>query len=172
MRSQPNRDYVSNDVVMTPDGLACALVDALRPTGRVLEPCSGGGAFVRALQQVGADVAMCEVSEATDFFGWHAPVDWVVTNPPWSQFARFLEHSLRLADDVALLATVNHWWTKRRVRTVLDGGFGYRRLVLVDWPQTFPSSGFQLGMMHVSRGWTGAMTTTDLRTQALRCVTA
>lgn len=164
MKLQPNRNYKSNDAVMTPDALARQLVKAIQPKGRVLEPCAGGGAFVRAMRLCSVrDVVTCEIAEGSDFFAWHDHVDWIVTNPPWSQFARFLEHSLRVADHVAMLATVNHWWTKRRVRQVLGGGFGYRQLILVDWPAAFPQSGFQLGMMYVSRGWVGRMSIRDMR---------
>lgn len=166
MQKQPNRNYLSNDVVMTPEPLARELVEALNPYGVVLEPCAGDGAFVRAVTDYmgdDADVVACEIALGRDFFAWSTPVDWVITNPPWSQFAKFLSHSLRLANNVAMLVTVNHWFTKARVRNVLNGGFGYRRLILVDWPEQFPPSGFQLGMMHVQRGYRGPMDVIDLR---------
>jgi len=165
MRSQPNRNYKSEDRVMTPDWLAELIVDALQPSGTILEPCSGQGAFLRALKGRGK-VEWCEIEKGRDFLKRTRRADWIVTNPPWSRFADFLIHGLELADNVAMLATVNHWWTKRRVREVLDAGFGYRRLVLVDWPQEFPASGFQLGVMHVEKGYTGAMTIDDRRSRA------
>lgn len=40
-------------------------------------------------------------------------------------------------------------------------GFGLKEIVLVDTPKTFPPSGFQLGAVHLSRGWTGPVTLTD-----------
>lgn len=163
MRNQPNRNYVSNDVVMTPRTLAVSLVSHLGIGGRVLEPCAGDGAFVDAIRSAGLAVESCEISAGSDFFQWTEQVDWIVTNPPWSQFRAFLAHSLLVADNVAMLATVNHWWTKRRVSDVVSSGFGYRRLVLCDWPDEFPASGFQLGMMHVMRGWRGELDIVDVR---------
>lgn len=159
MRSQPNRDYVSNDVVMTPMPLACKLVDALDIAGSVLEPCCGGGSFVFALATTTYDIQIqtCEITEGRDFFDWTGHVDWIVTNPPWSQFRPFLKHALEVADNVAFLVTVNHWWTKARVKLVRDAGFGYKRLILVDTPPEFPATGFQLGMMHVQKGWNGPL---------------
>lgn len=148
---------------MTPQPLADALVAALDPSGLVLEPCAGEGAFVQALRvhlqtcDGENDVWTCELADGSDFLQWKLEVDWIVTNPPWSQFRSFLTHSLTLAHDVAMLATVNHWWTRHRVRSVQRAGFGYRHLWLCDWPVEFPSSGFQLGMMHISKGWTGPM---------------
>jgi len=50
-KSQPNRDYNSNDVVMTPDKLAYNIIQNFLPTeillmGKMLEPCCGDGAFL------------------------------------------------------------------------------------------------------------------------------
>jgi hypothetical protein len=153
MRLQPNRNYKSDDVVMTPLPLAEALVSALKPRGRILEPCSGTGAFVSALSSFGV-VSSCDV-ENGGFGFWSERVDWIVTNPPWSQFREFLVHGMEIADHVAMLVTVNHWWTKRRVRDVRHAGFGYRELFLCDWPNKWHSTGFQLGMMHVEHGYVG-----------------
>ena len=158
MRSQPNRNYISDDCVMTPQALADALVDALQPQGRVLEPCAGDGAFSRAITRVNGEVLTCEIRDGSDFYEWDRPVDWIVTNPPWSQFRGFVEHALKLeATNVAMLATVNHWWTKRRVRAVMDAGYRYRQLLLMEWPKEFKPTGFQLGMMHLQRGYDGPM---------------
>ena len=155
MRSQPARNYISDDVVMTPMLLAAALARVLNPAGTILEPCAGDGAFLAALQPYG-EVRTCEISIGHDFFGWITPVDWIITNPPWSRFRHFLEHSLMLAPEIAMLATVNHWWTRRRVSMVLKAGYGYKRLWLITpWPEEFPSSGFQLGLMHISKGYQG-----------------
>lgn len=157
MRAQPNRNYVSDDVIMTPRPLAEALARALSPSGRILEPSAGDGAFVETLRQYGT-VETCEITDGSlGFTWWTEPVDWVITNPPWSQYAVFLRHAMTVATHVAFLSTVNHLWTKRRVRDVREAGFGYRQLLLCEWPVVWPSSGFQLGMMHLQRGYDGPM---------------
>lgn len=147
---------------MTPPWLAEALVHSLNPSGRILEPCAGDGAFVSALRPYG-DVSSCDTSLGHPGFEWWTDhVDWVVTNPPWSQFRLFLVHSMEVADRVALLSTVNHWWTRRRVAEVKKHGFGYRKLLLCPWPKEFPASGFQLGMMLIERGYTGTLAIHDI----------
>ena len=156
MRSQPNRNYRSDDRVMTPPWLAQAIVRRLQPRGVILEPCLGTGNLWAALQGYG-ELDWCELDRGRDFLRYTRPVDWIITNPPWSQFGAFLEHSLQLADHVALMATVNHWWTRRRCQIVERAGFGYRRLLLIDPIPEFPSTGFQLGMMLISRNWTGML---------------
>lgn len=143
---------------MTPRSLATTCVSRLEPSGVVLEPCAGTRNFVRALQPYANGVVLeCELSRGRDFLLWSRPVDWIVTNPPWSEFRAFLGHAMTLAPDIAFLVTVNHWWTKARVRMVNEAGYGYRRLWMVPYPSEFPNSGFQLGLMHIQFGYDGPL---------------
>ncbi len=159
MRLQPNRDYISDDVVQTPPEMAARIVRHFRPEGRVLEPCRGEGNFLRVLPE---GTEWCEIKEGRDFFEWHKPVDWIVTNPPWSLIRTFLRHGMEVSDHVVFLLTINHVWTKARVRDMAEMGFGLREIALLEMPPEFPQSGFQLGAVHVARGWTGPITLTDL----------
>jgi len=65
------------------------LVEQLRPEGRILEPCAGDGAFLEALPR-GAE--WCGIKRGRDFLQWRGRVDWIITNPPWSQIRVFLRH--------------------------------------------------------------------------------
>lgn len=154
MKNQPNRNYKSDDVVMTPDALAKALVDHFRPSGRILEPCKGTGAFLRYLPP---ETLWTEISEGRDFFDFSEHVDWIVTNPPWSQIRAFLRHSYEVADNIVMLFTVNHLWLKARLRDMREAGFGLREIVLMDTPKEFPQSGFQLGAVYIQRGYSGSV---------------
>lgn len=158
MKHQPNRDYVSDDVVQTPPELARRIVRHFRPTGAILEPCRGEGNFLRWLP----GAAWCEIKEGRNFFHWNQPVDWIVTNPPWSQIRPFLQHSMRLAKDIVFLMTVNHVWTKARIRDMKEAGFGIREICLVEMPEEFPQSGFQLGAIHIQRAWRGGIRLSDI----------
>ena len=158
MRYQPNRDYISNDEIQTPVELAERIVNHFKPTGRVLEPCRGEGNFIRFMP----GAKWCEIKEGKDFFAWNKKVDWVVTNPPWSQIRRFLQHAMICADHVVFLVTINHLWTKARIRDIGEFGFGIREICLLEMPKTFPQSGFQLGAIYLSRNWRDQITLTDL----------
>jgi hypothetical protein len=158
MRYQPNRDYISDDVVQTPIEMARRIVDHFQPTGKVLEPCRGKGHFLRHLP--GAD--WCEIKEGKDFYDWTKPVDWIVTNPPWSQIRPFLGHAMSVADNIVFLMTVNHVWTKARLRDVRERQYGIREIALVEMPPEFPQSGFQLGAIHYQRGWDGDIAFSDI----------
>ncbi len=168
MHLQPHPDYRSDDVVQTPVALARRLAAHFRPWGRVLEPCCGDGHFLAALRAqlrssgtASAPVAWCEIARGRDFFAWQERVDWIITNPPWSQFRAFLQHAMAVSEHVVFLVTVNHLWTRARVRDVKAAGFGLREIVLVDMPRNFPPLGFLLGAAHLARGWTGPVTLTD-----------
>lgn len=160
MRLQSNRDYISNDVVQTPIELAQRLVKHFHPCGRVLEPCRGDGNIYNQLK---LNRQWCEIREGKDFFDWKEPVDWIFTNPPWSQFNRFLIHSLELASDVMFLVTINHLWTKARMKAILSRDFGICEIALVETPQSFPPMGFQLGAIHLSKYYRGDIKFSDLQ---------
>lgn len=148
MKCQPNRNYNSNDAVQTPPDLAKRIVEHFQPSGKILEPCRGMGNFLEFLP--GAD--WCEISKGRDFFDYKTPVDWIVTNPPWSQIRPFLQHAMTIANDIVFLMTVNHVWTKARIRDIHTSGYHIKEICLVEMPKEFPQSGFQLGAIHISKG--------------------
>ena len=151
MKNQPNRDYISNDDISTPKWLAQKMVERLKPTGLCLEPCAGNNVIYNLLPD---PKIRYEIKEGTNFYYFDQKVDWIITNPPWSEFRHFLHQSVQIADNIAFLATVNHWWTKARVNLVRENNFGYHSILLVEYPKEFPSSGFQLGVVYIKRGWT------------------
>lgn len=153
MKYQPNRNYVSNDLIETPEWLARALVDYFKPSGRVLEPCKEGGRIYDLLPK-GAE--WCEIERGRDFLTFPGSgYDWILTNPPWSQVRPFLLKSMQVAENVVFLMTINYIWTAARLRELKKQGFGIKAIVLVPMPICFPQSGFRLGAIHFLRKWTG-----------------
>ena len=92
-----------NDVVFTPNKFAKKICSMFPISGDVLEPCRGEGAFMKYLPK---NTEWCEITEGRDFFDYNKKVDWIVTNPPYSVFDHFLDHSFELADNVVLLIPV------------------------------------------------------------------
>lgn len=149
MKYQPNRNYKSDDVVMTPPLLAKRLVEHFKPQGRGLEPCCGSGNILKYLN----NVDWCEISRGRDFFDYNEKVDYIFTNPPWSLIRPFLIHSMELANDIYFLFTINHLWTKARLREIENHNFGIVEICIFDTPKEFPQSGFQCGMVHLKKGY-------------------
>ena len=92
-----------NDVVFTPEWLAEKICKMFPICGKVLEPCKGEGAFLKFLPK---DTEWCEIAENINFYNYNKKVDWIVTNPPYSDFNRFLTHSFDLAENIVLLVPV------------------------------------------------------------------
>lgn len=151
-----------DDRVMTPSPLARKIVDHFAPSGSILEPCQGDGAFADAMMGYGA-VFSCEIEDGRDFFEFESKVDWVITNCPYSQFRQFLIRSMELADNVVFLAPLNHFVTKARMRDIKKAGFGFVESLLVDTPpKPWPQSGFQIAAVYLRRGYIGPMKFTAL----------
>ena len=160
MKSQANRNYKSDDEVMTPDYLAEAVVKHFNPTGRILEPCRGTGTWLKYLPK---GTEWCEIREGKDFFHCTKHYDYIITNPPWSRVRDFLNHGMKIADNIIFLITVNHVWTKARIQDLDNNGFGIREICLIETPNNFPPLGFQLGAIHFQRGYVGDIKLGDIR---------
>ena len=72
---------------------------------------------------------------------------------------------MKIADNIVFLITVNHVFTKARVRDVQQAGFGLKEILLCDTPKNndWPQSGFQLGAIHYQRGYSGYIQLTNLK---------
>ena len=146
-----------NDIVYTPDELANSIVEYFDIKGTVLEPCRGGGAFERALQNKKSvtQIRYCELSEGVDFMEYKGKTDWIVTNPPWSKFREFLDKACNHTNDIIFLVTINHFTTKKRLSIMKEYGFRFKEILLVDTPKSFPQSGFQVAAIHISKNYKG-----------------
>jgi len=157
MNKQANRNYVSNDDINTPEYLCEKIIKHFIPTGKILEPCKGSGNFLKFLPE---NTYWCEIKENRDFFDFLQKINWIITNPPWSQMRKFLQHSLSLSKNVVFLMTINHLWTKARLRDIKEADFG----IMVDTPTTFPPLGFQVGVIHLQKYYSGDIYLTDWTT--------
>lgn len=159
MKYQSNRNYKSDDIIMTPLSIAKMLVNHFKPEGKILEPCKGTGNFLKYLPK---GTLWCEIKKGRDFMDFKKKVDWIITNPPWSKIRVFLNHSMEVANDVCLLLTINHLWTKARLRDIKEKGFGIKEIVVFEAPKELNNSGFVCGMVHLQKGYIGSIKFTEL----------
>lgn len=145
-----NRD----DVVYTPDHVAKAVVERFKPSGRILDPCKGGGAFTRYMP--GAE--WCEIREGRCFYDWKEPVDWIVSNPPYSIFADFLRHSFTVAENIVYLIPVNKAFNSDKMMREIWSWGGVKTCLVIGGGGSlnFPI-GFCIGAVHFVRGYRGGM---------------
>ena len=127
----------------------------------MLDPARGQGAFHdRFPEHLERD--WCEITEGRDFLDWQRPVDWVMTNPPWSRLRDFSRHAITIAPNIVWLAPLTNLTTKARLRDLDEAGFGIAELVLIDTPKDWPQSGFQLVAAWLRKGHSGGWSVTRL----------
>lgn len=101
------KETVPNDKIMTPPHIAKRIIDQLpiQSDNIVLDPFRGTGAFYEQLPQCFKH--WCEIDDGRDFFDFNIPVDWIVSNPPYSRFTEVMKHSYELADNIVYLIPLN-----------------------------------------------------------------
>lgn len=131
MKFQPNRDYKSNDEVMTPLKMAEKIVKHFNPTGKILEPCCGDGSFLRFLN--GAD--WCEITKGSDFMEVKNHYEWIEYEFDPSQIKKcelcgsdaavyenthYAVHCSNLNCDRSILGDYTPCWRTNIVKAILD----------------------------------------------------
>ena len=160
MSSQPQLLQIALDpgvVVYTPDWVARDMVDFFKPTGRILEPCAGDGVFLKYLPP---KTEWCEIEKGRDFFSWRERVDWIVGNPPYSVFSKWLGHSFTIAENIVYLIPLTRLFNSGFfLRRLHDwGGIVHMRYYGDGGELGFPI-GFAIGAIHFQRNYTGGMFT-------------
>lgn len=49
----------------------------------------------------------CEIKEGRDFFDFKTPVEWIISNPPYSKFTDVMQHSYKIAKNIVYLIPLN-----------------------------------------------------------------
>ncbi len=141
-----------NDVVFTPDWLAKKICSMFEIKGEVLEPCKGEGVFLKYLPE---NTEWCEIVDGRNFYDYKKKVDWLVTNPPYSDFNRFLEHSFELAENIVLLVPVAKMMKSMgTIKAVMNYGGIVSCHFLSGGKAGFPF-GFPIGIYHLKKGYKG-----------------
>lgn len=148
------------DVVYTPDWVVFDMVAWFKPSGKVLEPCAGDGAFLKYYP----DAEWCEIEKGRDFFQWDKQVDWMIGNPPYKQIKQWLEHSFAYASNVLYLIPMNSPFNSmERMRVIHAYGnikairaYGNGSIFGMDY-------GFAVGAFWFQRGYKGKTEITVFR---------
>jgi len=145
-------DLNPNDVVFTPNHIAKHIIDMYKPSGKCLDPCMGEGAFYNYLPE---DSDWCEITKGRDFFDYNNHVDWIVTNPPYSNFNEFMEHSFEIADNVVFLTPIakvfKSWGTIMRIKKY----GGIKAIWFIPANRCGFPFGFPCGAFHFKKGYIG-----------------
>ena len=142
-----------NDIVFTPDWLANKICKMFPISGRVLEPCKGEGAFLKYLPN---DTLWCEIADGKNYYDFNESVDWIVTNPPYSDFNRFLEHSFALAENIVLLVPVAKIFKSMGTLNIIFSYGGIVSLHVLPASKAGFPFGFPCGVYYLRRNYKGS----------------
>jgi len=165
MLQQPQlltENFVAKDVVYTPEWVAADMVSFFKPTGAILEPCKGDGVFLKYMPTA----EYCEISEGKDFFAWSKPVTWVVGNPPYSAFGKWMYHAMAIAENIVYLVPCAKPFYGEKLFRELEtwGKIKHMRVYGGGSKLGFPI-GFLIGAIHFQKGYFGAMETSNAQTR-------
>jgi hypothetical protein len=151
-----------SDVHFTSAALAKAIVQHFSPTGRCLEPFLGAGAFFDALPD---GCAWCEISQGRDFFAFNEQVDWIITNPPFSNLTEIFAHAFNISADCVFLIPISKYWSSAPRLALAHTYGGLKEIVHVGPGRAIGFDiGFPFAAMHFQRGYKGPILQTILET--------
>lgn len=144
-----------SDVHFTRPNTAKQIIDHFGPTGRCLEPFAGEGAFLQYLPE---DSLSCELSRGADFFEFTTQVDWIVTNPPFSNLTQIFEHAFSISQHCVFLIPISKYWSSMPRLSLASRYGGLKEILHVG---TGRDIGFNLGFpfaaMHFERDYGGTI---------------
>jgi hypothetical protein len=145
------------DVVYTPSVLALDVVSFFKPSGICLDPCAGGNAFYSLLPEAGRD--WCEIERGRDFYAWDKKVDWIVSNPPFSNLLAWVRHSFKVANDIVYIMPYHRGFASMKfVSDLMEwGGIVHTRWYGTGTEWGFPF-GHALAAVHYRAGYTDSQT--------------
>lgn len=103
-------DYQTNDDIYTPEPIAKMLIGKInhyiQPNHTLYDPFRGGGAFYNNFP-CKTIKEWSEIKENEDFFDWRYPVDWIISNPPYSKYTEVMQHSYEIAENICYLVPLS-----------------------------------------------------------------
>lgn len=154
--TMPNRTGKStaSDSVLTDLNTARWIIEYFAPQGSILDPAAGQDAFYGQYGDI--EKYRCEILDGLDFFNWNKKVDWIITNPPYSIYDRFLEHAFCIADNVVLFVPIAKAFKSNKIQNVVIQYGGLKEIVYMGSGSKHGFAfGFPVGCLYYQRGYRG-----------------
>lgn len=115
---------MTSDEWYTPRSAVVPIIEHLKPNSRVLCPFDTEKSnFVKEFKERGFQVTHSHISEGTDFFTLPKPdVDYVISNPPFSEFDRILTRLYEWNIPFAMVWTTQRLFDSRFRMQIAEGG--------------------------------------------------
>ena len=163
--TKPNKTgkATASDTVFTKDETARWIINYFRPSGSILDAAAGNNAFYNKFSN--KDKYRCEIKDGSDFLQWDKRVDWIITNPPYSIYDKFLEHAFKIADNVVFFVPIAKAFKSNSVQKMVKQYGGLKELVYMGSGSRHGFAfGFPVGCLYYKRGYVGDCRITDVAT--------
>lgn len=154
-----------SDIHFTDRLVAKAIVEHFKPSGRLLEPFKGEGAFFDALSLVPGDVTLdwCEISLGKDFLKYEHEVDWIITNPPFEELTKMMDKAFSLALHTVFLIPISKYFSSSPRIKLARGYGGVKEILHVGTGRDIGFDiGFPFAAMHFEKGYRGPIFESEL----------
>ena len=113
-------NLLESDYVQTPKLVAEDMINYFKPNNKIIDPCRGENKVFYNLIQ--CDYS--EIIEGIDFFNIEEKYDWIIGNPPYSIFNKWIRHSYKIGDNIVyLLPTFKVYNPLSLMRLYYDKGY-------------------------------------------------
>jgi len=147
--------FNKNDVVLTPERISKKIIEYFNPTKSILDPCSGDDSFFSNFPD-NIDKDWCEIRKGKDFFEYDKKVNWIISNPPFSTYDDFLEHSFKIADNVVFIIPLYKTFKSKKQQLMVDNYGGLKTVLIIGSGSELNfNMGFLCGCVHYQREYNG-----------------
>ena len=147
------QDY--SDVHYTRPDVAKAIVEHFRPHGTCYEPFKGDGAILKFLPK---GAYWTEIEEGKDFFNFKQQVDWIITNPPYSNLTDVMKRCFELSVHTVFLVPQSKIYSSApRMKLVRDVAGIREKLNFGSGRELGFNTGFPFSAFHFERGYKGSV---------------
>lgn len=152
--------YNPNDDILTPRHIAKRIIDQLPIEwfDAILDAFKGDGAFYDQYPET-MHKFWCEIKEGKNFFDWKMPVEWIITNPPYSKFTEVMKHSYEIADNIVYLIPLNKIVSSWGRCLDLDNYGGIKKIWIFPAGKANFPFGFPACAVWIKKGYKGTIET-------------
>lgn len=132
---KPNKTAKQNqtDKVMTREDIAIKIISYFKKYFKdddlFLEPCKGTGNFYNNFPKYFREY--CEIDEKKDFFHYEDKCEWIITNPPYSIYDKFLLKAFEVADNVVFLVPLAKAFKSQKIDKEIEKYGGLKEIVML-----------------------------------------
>jgi hypothetical protein len=103
----------------------------------------------------------CELQEGRDFFAYTNKINWIVSNPPFSIYREWLEHSFTIADNCVYLVPLWKTFVSSKIIKMIAKYGGIREIYHCgSGSECGFDVGFAMAAIHYKKDYKGEITVT------------